>query len=209
MKNTLIFTILSILSFQSYSQAGFSLGFGNGSSTVFTTSTPLTMLGLTNNGNFTQNSNSTFNGNITQSSGDFEINTGNLELTSPNSKADLKGDFEVGKDSKFKGNTEFNGANCFKGDTINIFEGRVGIGMSCGSLETNAKLHITDGSILSTDCSGKPIPVEGPGVRMMWYDNLKAINTNKIVNLINLSENLSKKQLALSNYRSDCILHKF
>jgi hypothetical protein len=90
MQNLIITILLLLISYQSYSQGLFMVGAGTASSPSPNAAAPINTVGITNNGNFTQNSSSTFNGNITLPIGDVKVNTGNFELTSPGSKADLK-----------------------------------------------------------------------------------------------------------------------
>jgi len=101
------------------SQGMFMLGAGTASSPSPNASAPINTVGITNNGNFTQNSNCVFNVTINANQ-DIKVTT-NADI---NQNLKLGGNSELNGDLKVVGKTEFQNDNCFKGEKT-IFEKNV------------------------------------------------------------------------------------
>jgi hypothetical protein len=80
MKNIILTTILTLFGFQAYSQGLFMVGAGTASSPSPNAAAPINTVGITNNGNFTQNSSSTFNGTINANQ-DIKVTTNAENIT--------------------------------------------------------------------------------------------------------------------------------
>jgi hypothetical protein len=80
MKNIIIVTFLNLICYQSYSQGLFMVGSGSASSPTPNAAAPINTVGITNNGNFTQNSSSTFNGTINANQ-DIKVTTNAENIT--------------------------------------------------------------------------------------------------------------------------------